>query len=412
MIADFHIVTITHNDLNVDELGQFVLPHETKGEVYEKLHVLKEQFNLDELVYLNTCNRITFLNYSDEEWTSEKVKLFFRSINPALSAHQIEAIDKVVNVFSGQDAINHIFEVTSSINSLVVGEREIFRQFREAYNGCVQNGLVGDNLRLLEKYTVQTAKQVYEETKIGEKALSVVSLAMQKLLKKNLPLDSRILIVGAGETNTKLAKFLDKHGYRSAAVFNRSLENANQISEILDAPAYHLKDLSTYEKGFDILVVCTASYAATINKKIYRHLLRGEQDEKLIIDLSVPRNVEREVVSAYDVNYVDVEQLRELAQKNLELRKGEIIHARKILRDKRSQFTTIYQQRQIEKAMKSVPSAVAEVKEKALQAVFKDRINTLDEEAQALLNDVVNYMEKKCVSIPMKAAKEIVVKKK
>ncbi len=271
---------------------------------------------------------------------------------------------------------------------------------------------MGDNLRLLEKYTVQTAKQVYEETKIGEKALSVVSLAMQKLLQKKLPLDSRILIVGAGETNTKLAKFLNKHGYRSAAVFNRSLENANEISNILDAPTFHLKDLSTYDKGFDILIVCTGSYSAMVNKNIYRQLLQGDQAEKLVIDLSVPRNVEREVVSAYDVNYVDVEQLRELAQKNLQSRKGEIIHARKILREKLNQFTLVYQQRQIEKAMKHVPSAVAEVKEKALQAVFKDRIKTLDEEAQILLNDVVDYMEKKCISIPMKAAKEIVIKKK
>ena len=341
MISDFHIVTITHNDLHVDELGNFVIPYESKDELYGKLHNLKSQFNLEELVYLNTCNRVTFLNYTYEPWSRDKVKSFFQAINPSLNEHQVRGIEKVVNVYTGEVAINHLFEVTSSIDSLVVGEREIFRQFREAYNACQQNGLTGDNLRLLEKYTVQTAKQVYEETKIGEKAISVVSLAMQKLLQRGLPTEARIIIVGAGETNTKLAKFLAKHNYLNATIYNRSIENTHEISQILEAPAHHLKDLADHPGGFDILVVCTGSFSSMIDVQMYDSLLQGEPDRKLVIDLSVPRNVDGQVIHNYDIDYVDIEQLRDLAEKNLNARRGEIVHAKKILRNKLEEFLSL-----------------------------------------------------------------------
>ena len=207
MLADFHIVTITHQDLNVDEIGHFVIKHSSKNELQDRLSEIKKSFQIKELIYLSTCNRLTFITYDHLIWNKELLREFFLSINPDLDEEKLMRLPKIVRIYNGEDAVTHLFEVASSIDSMVVGEREIFRQFREAYHFSKKAGLLGDNLRLLEKYTVIAAKNVYANTKIGERALSIVSLAIQKLLESDLPKDARILMVGAGETNLKVAKF-------------------------------------------------------------------------------------------------------------------------------------------------------------------------------------------------------------
>jgi glutamyl-tRNA reductase len=106
-------------------------------------------------------------------------------------------------------------------------------------------------------------------------------------------LDSRIVMIGAGETNTNFSKYLVKRGFRNFFVFNRSLLNASRLSKYLcsdgiNAEAYTLDQIKTFRKGFDILVVCTSSPDKFISSEIYSSLLCNEKNKKIIIDLSVP----------------------------------------------------------------------------------------------------------------------------
>ena len=408
MLSNFHILTITHNDLNVDEIGHFMVSSSDKEETEKTLTRIKQDFKIKELVYLSTCNRVTYLCYDHNIWTRDRVQNFFKAINPDLSSEQLNKLHKFVNVYNGEDAVNHLFEVASSIDSLVVGEREIFRQFRQAYNSCREMGLTGDNLRLLEKYTVQAAKEVYANTKIGEKPLSIVSLAIQKLLHQKMSEEARLLIVGAGETNRLMAKFLVKHNYTNAVIFNRNLDNADEISQLMSSPAYHLSELGSYTQGFDILIVCTSANHALIDAVTYRNLLQKDKGRKVVIDLSVPRNVDQDVIECFDLEYIDIEQLRALAEKNLEYRRNEIKDARRILKNKLKEFASTFQQRKIERAMADVPGAINEVKNRALESVFKKDLEKLDSESLALVHEMMDYMEKKCVGIPMKLAKKAV----
>jgi glutamyl-tRNA reductase len=408
MLDNYKILTITHHNLNVDEIGNFVVHHETKDDLRVKLLDLKEQTKVDELIYLSTCNRVSFICYSNEEFDLDFVKAFFKFVNPELGDDKLKKISKFVDVYSGSKAVNHIYEVASSMDSLVVGEREIFRQFREAYQQSLDFGLVGDNLRMLENSTVKAAKEVYDKTRIGEKPLSVVSLAVKSLLDTGIKKDARVLIVGAGETNTLFAKFLKKYDFNNVRIFNRSLDNAAHLVELLDGKAYHLSELSSYKEGFDALIVCTASTASIIDSTIYRNLLRKENESKVVIDLSVPNNVDPSVVEGFDMHYVDIEQLRHLSTENLEFRKTEIHSAKALLKNQLIDFNNQFQQRQLEKALNVVPKKIREIKERAIQKVYKKQIDLLDDNAKALIAEMMNYMEKKCVSVPMRAARKLV----
>lgn len=407
MLDNYHIITLTHQTINVDQIGNFVVHYADKDGLRGKLTELKDKFELEELVYLSTCNRVSYIIYSDKAMDSEFLPAFFKEVNPELKPAHLALVDKFVSLYHGHQAVNHLFELSSSVDSLVVGEREIFRQYREAYNQSVEWGLANDHLRLLDRYTVSTAKEVYANTKIGEKPLSIVALAIQKLQQLNHDINKRVILVGAGETNRLVGKFLKKLGYHNVAIFNRSLDNAKDLCELLDAQAYHISELTSYRKGFDILIVCTASTEAIISDEIYRNLIQREATRKIVVDLSVPHNVDDLVQEKYDMHYIGVEQLRTLAESNLEARKQEVGAAKVIIKNKLRTFQKVYQQRQIEKAFHQIPTEVEAVKNRAIESVYAKQIADLDEDAKALVMEMMNYMEKKCVGIPMRLAKEI-----
>lgn len=407
MIDNFHIITLTHQTINVDQIGHFVVKHQSKAELKDKLTEVKANFDINEIVYLSTCNRVSYILYREEELEDDFLQNFFHSINAALSDDRLNKLSKFVRLHSGMKAINHLFELSASIDSLVVGEREIFRQYREAYSQSVEWQLAGDHLRMLDKYTVTTAKEIYANTKIGEKPLSVVSLAIKRMLSLNPDPSQRVLLVGAGETNRLVGKFLKKYDFANITIFNRSLDNAQELSNILNAKAFHISELATYDRGFDILVVCTGSTESIISTDIYSQLIRRDESKKIVIDLSVPHNVDESVQSGFDMDYVNIEQLRTLAEKNLEHRKNEIGSAKKIIKGRLFEFQKVYQQRQIEKAFHKIPQEMKAIKERAVNSVYAKQLDELDDNAKALVLEMMNYMEKKCVSVPMKVAKEI-----
>ena len=261
---------------------------------------------------------------------------------------------------------------------------------------------------MLENATVKAAKNVYDKTKIGEKPLSIVSLAFQSLMSHEISKDARLLIVGAGETNTLFAKFLKKYNFTDISIFNRSLDNAANLVELLDGKAYHLSELATYDRGFDVMIVCTAATSAIIDAPTYRNLEKKEASKKIVIDLSVPSNVSSDVVDGFDMEYIDIEQLRSLSQVNLEFRKKEVHAARILLKNQLLSFNNQFQQRQLEKALNTVPKEIRKIKERAIKKVYSEKIASLDPDAQALIIEMMDYMEKKCIGVPMKAAKKLV----
>ena len=408
LLEDYKVITITHHNLNVDELGHFVIKHTDKADLKEKLDNIIKELQLGELVYLSTCNRVSFIFTSEADLSREFLQELFRLVNPSLKQESLHKIEKYVSSYTGLTAVNHVYEVAASMDSLVVGEREIFRQLREAFKTAKSFGHTGDNLRMLERFMVVAAKEVYEKTKIGEKPLSVVSLAMQELYCSDFHQDSRVLVVGAGETNTLVAKFLQKKALTNVAVFNRSLDNAVHISGMLGAQAYHLSELGEYTAGFDVLIVCTAATDPVITTPIYRQLLQRSKEQKIVIDLSVPANVCPEVVDAFDMKYIDIEKLRTRAEANLECRKKELVDARKLLRTKLLEFQKGHQQRQLELMLHIIPKDIKAVKQHALSTVYAKKLELLDEESKALVMEMMDYMEKKCISVPMKAAKTLI----
>ena len=405
MIKNYKILTITHRNTNLSELGKFVMQYEEEQELQSNLHYLKDQFGLNELLYLATCNRVMYFFHTNQSIDFGFIASFFKKVNPSLSAAEIDNLTEIVSYYEGDEALNHIYEVAASVDSLVVGEREILRQLREAFDRCNDWNLTGDNIRIAMTSAVQNAKEVYAQTKIGEKPVSIVSLAIQRLLNSGLDKNARILMIGAGQTNHLVSKFLVKYEFSNVVVFNRSFDKAKQIAEMTGGQARPFETLETYNEGFDCLIVCTGATTALVNDSLYEKLLNGDQNQKLVIDLSVPHNVAKTIAENFDIQYVDVENLRNLAKENIAFRENEVVIVKAMSAKNLEEFHTIYRQRQIEKAMQRVPKEIKAVKSHAINNVFKKELETLDEQSRELLERMMSYMERRCISIPMQAAK-------
>ncbi len=405
MLDGYKILTVTHREVPLEDIGSFILPHSEETPLQASLTRLKNAFQLSELLYIATCNRVIFLFHKDTTLDIPFIHRFFQQVNPNLSLNKIQ---KSVAIYEGNEAIIHLYEVGASIDSLVVGEREIMRQVREGYEQCDAWNLTGDHIRLLMKYLVQAIKEVYAKTRIGEKPVSVVSLAMHLLADRNLSKEARILLIGAGQTNTLVAKFLVKKGFTNITVFNRSIEKAVQLATSLNGKGYALTELATYQESFEVMIVCTGATQAIIDTALYQQLLKGDTQQKVIVDLSIPNNVSPEVVQQFSTDYIDIGELKELAELNLSYRKQEISLVKMLLQQQLKDFKKAYEGRQIEIAMRQVPVQIKKIKAKAMQEVFKKDLEELDEDTLALINKMMTYMERKCIGIPMKAAKNII----
>ncbi|MEL6969153.1 MAG: glutamyl-tRNA reductase [Bacteroidota bacterium] len=406
MLLQYKILTVTHRQTNLKDIGAFSLSADNEQSRTIQLNLLKERFGIQEMYYVATCNRVLFVFTLEKTLSKDFVESFFKQVNSNLSS---PAIHDNVLTLEGLTAVDHLLRVGGSIDSLVVGERQILGQLREAFDQALERGHIGDSLRLLFQRMVTASKDIYSNTRIGEKPISVASLAVRKMLSCQLKTDSRILLVGAGQTNTLVGKFLIMHGFENVTVFNRSLGKAKSLAETFSAgSAYPLSELPNYQAGFDCIIVCTASQEAVIKAATFELLLNGDSAKgKVIVDLAIPHNTAAEVFSAFpETTYIEIEGLRQLANENRDFRKRELAAAEQRLQEHVDTFPTLFQQRQLEIAMREVPTAIKAVRAKAVNEVFAKDIEQLDDSARAVLEDVLSYMEKKCIGIPMRVARE------
>ncbi len=402
------VIAFTHKHVNLKDLGHLVICNE---ELESRLVNVRNTFDIPEIFYIATCNRVEFVFKGNHELEAGFIKDFLSAMNFCVPECQFDQFLSQVTTYNGREALNHLFRMSCSLESLVVGEKEILAQVRRAYEHCRQAGLTGDFMRMMMNSLVKTAKEVYTKTHISRNPVSVVSLAYRKLRELIANPNPRILLVGAGETNQNISKYLQKHRFSNFVVFNRSLDKAKRLAKELNGKAYSLSQLAEYGGGFDILISCTGSTEPVITKALYESLLQGDTTKKIVVDLAIPNDVQSDVLDHYPVHYIEVSGLQSIANRNLQERYNELVHAEQIIEENIQEFIPLLKERAVEVAMRNVPAKVKEIKSFALNTVFAEEVGRLDSDSREVLEKVINYLEKKYISVPMIMAKEILVNK-
>ncbi|MFN7064571.1 MAG: glutamyl-tRNA reductase [Aquificaceae bacterium] len=279
-----------------------------------------------ELILLSTCNRVEVFGVAED----------YESINRlVLELIQLKGVEPRIRKSSffleGEKAIAHVFKVASGLESMVVGEPQIVSQFKEAYLIAKEVGSAGKILNRLYEKALRTAKRVRTETGISRNAISVsyVAVELAKRIFGNLA-GIKVLLVGAGEMAELCAKYLRRllaHIY----ITNRTYEKAVELARELEGHVLRFEELKDHLQDFDIVILSTGSKSYVIDHETVKKTIRRRNYKPLFfIDISVPRNVDPLVAQADEVFLYDIDDLQEVAEKNLrerlrEKEKGEII---------------------------------------------------------------------------------------
>jgi glutamyl-tRNA reductase len=404
-VPSFSVISFSYKNLPLSAIGTLSFPPERNAEVL--LHS-KDILNCNEVFCISTCNRTEWV-LADAEPTPEKVNQLLDAL--------FQPGDKKDMLLNGAEilhddcAVHHVFRLCSSLESMVIGEREILAQVRKAFEFAFENGYASDKLRILMRFATECAKDVFTRTRISEKPVSVASLAYRELVQRGMAENKTFLVIGAGETNWKLLDYLKKSGTNSFHIFNRTYLKARELAARVSGVAYTLDELNQFSIPFDAILICTSSPDPLINEQNSEHLFRLFKFKPLVADLSVPKGIDNETLNRFKPDCIFVENLNEQVNKNLKEREKEISACEEIIAHYINIHSHAQKERAVELMFGEIPRQIRNTKEKAISEVFGKEIEGMDEKSKDILFRVLDYMEKKYNTFTMCSAKEILLGK-
>jgi glutamyl-tRNA reductase len=290
----------------------------------------------DEVLLLNTCNRVEIYAVADRKIASESLAQSLRIDDGLSSKEDLDAFYRMENA----ECVRHLFRVASGLDSMVVGETEILGQTKRAYEKARASGKAGPLLHRLCQRAFRVAKQVRSKTQITRGPVSVGSVAADLAGKIFGDLRGRkVLVLGAGETSEKTLRALASRGVSDLRVSNRTAARAEELANEMEGIAVPFATWLEQCREIDILISSTAAETHLLTPLLLVPILRDRADRPLfIIDIAVPRDVAPEVNELDGVYLYDIDSLREIASESLELRRQQLATAERIIEEHVADF--------------------------------------------------------------------------
>ncbi len=305
------------------------------------LRKLVDRPEIAEATLLSTCNRVEVVVATENSDAAKHVlyDFFARDLangeGPAAGA-----LEEVTYLRQGREAVEHVFRVASSIDSMVVGEPQILGQVKDAYREATEAGVAGPVLSRLFQRAFATAKRVKNETGIAQRPVSVARVAVDlaKQIFETLE-DKSALLIGAGDMIEAALIALHDHGLGERKVANRTVANAEALAERFGGTAHGLDELDRLLPDSDIVLTCVGGDAPLLTRKRIKRSLSGRRGRPLfLIDIGVPRNVDPAVHELDNAYLYDLDDLQEVAAANVKERRRESERAERIVYEEREQF--------------------------------------------------------------------------
>ncbi len=298
---------------------------------------LQRALAAQEMVILSTCNRVEIYTVHDAAAPPAE------TVTAALSArHGVPAPTLAPALYrhQGAEAVRHLFRVAASLDSMVLGEAQILGQVKDAYLAAQEAGATGRVFNRLFQQALHAAKRVRSSTSIGEKNVSIPSVAARLAEKIFQELAARrLLIIGAGETGELTLAAFRNRGVTDFLVANRTVERARALAERFGGAAHGLDELPSVLSRADIVIACIAAEGYILSPPDLRQALQLRRQEPIfLIDLAVPRNINPEVNEIDNVYLYNVDNLEAIAQQNLLEREREVERSAPLIEEETRTF--------------------------------------------------------------------------
>ncbi|MDA0842251.1 MAG: glutamyl-tRNA reductase [Planctomycetota bacterium] len=305
-------------------------------EIIKGLSALKSDFSMDEAVILSTCNRVEI--YASREAGN----VHYHDLEDFLSRfHQVDPRALNSSLYKKRDtvAIEHLFHVAASIDSMVLGETQILAQVKESYHLSKRQGMIGRLFDALFQNAFSVAKHIHTQTGIGQRKVSVCSVAVD-FAEKIFNLEGRtILVLGAGKMSELTLTHMVKKGAAKVLVSNRTFEKAEELASRFGGEAVPFETLSENLGRADIVISSTGSQDIIVTPEHVRDALRRRRYQPMVlIDIAVPRDIDPAVNEIDNVYHYDIDDLESIVSQNLAERQGEVDACRQIVSQKVGEF--------------------------------------------------------------------------
>ena len=325
-MQEIHLIGINHKTSKVSDRERFIIDDSNLIYLNDFLR-LKLDKRISGFFGLSTCNRTEIYFYGDRGVENDVLELTKEALNIS------DIPDKNFYIYDGLKALEHMCRVCCGIDSQVVGEQEIFGQFKNAYNSAKAFKIVGKELMIYVEKVFEIAKKVRTETKIGINPLSVSGLSFNlvKEIFEN-PENKQVLVIGGGDLAKSIIKNLFDKGVRSISAINRTIKEI-KISEDFSIIPMPLNLVHREIVNADIVICSASSLTPIIGKGAVENALKNRGNKPMmIIDLAVPRNVEPEIKDLELVYLFSIDDIEKISQDNLEERLVEAGRGKEIIK--------------------------------------------------------------------------------
>lgn len=370
--ASFYAIGLSYKKADAEMRGKFSVDAQAKANLLQQA----KQEGIESLIVTSTCNRTEIYGLAQHPF--QLIKLLCEN-----SKGTVEDFQKVAYVYKNQEAISHLFRVGTGLDSQILGDFEIISQIKIAFTESKDQGLANSFLERLVNAVIQASKKIKTETEISSGATSVSFASVQYIMKNVESIgEKNILLFGTGKIGRNTCENLVKHSKNEhITLINRTKDKAEKLAGKLNLIVKDYADLHIELQKADVLVVATGAQNPTIDKAIL-----NLKKPLLILDLSIPKNVNNNVTELENVTLVHLDDLSQITDETLENRKQHIPAAEIIIDEIKDEFMAWMNGRKYAPTIHALKAKLNTIKEKELSFQRK-KLSSFDEEQAELISN-------------------------
>jgi glutamyl-tRNA reductase len=362
-----------------EEIKQFV--EKTKGNLF------------NEGLVISTCNRTEI--YGIPVHKELQYSEILNSIQSIKSVSDIQA-GHFKNLFS-REAVTHLFEVITGIDSLLIGDNQIYHQVKDSFQLSENLHFTGFLMKRLFDFAVKTGKRAITETEISEGAVTVSYAAVQLIEKIFSSLGKKsALVIGTGESGEIAAKHLMERGIGKLAVTNRTIERAEKVAQKLNAKILSFTNFKEYLHEYDIIISATSAENLILSKDDIKTAMKKRNYANMVLmDIAIPRDIDPASKEIDYVFYNDIDSLNIIVEQNLEKRKGEIPKVKRIVNEEVDNFFEWYNSLEVAPTIKNLRDYFETIRAEEVDK-NKNRFSSEDQEkleiiTKRIINKILHH---------------------
>lgn len=401
------VVGLNYRTAPVEMRERFAL---SEREMPLALQALKQTTGILEGVIVATCNRTELYAVVDRlhlcgHFIRAFMEQWFKIPRKDFNSH--------LYMYEDDRAVEHLFRVTSGLDSMIIGETQILGQVRDAFLLAQEQGATGTLFNRLFKQSITLAKRAHSETSVGENAVSV-SYAAVELGKRIFGRfdDKKVMIVGAGKMSELTAKHLHSNGAKEILVVNRTVEKAEELAEKFQGSAIALVEALERLKDTDIVISSTGSEQFVITREHIEKAMSTRKKKPLfLIDIAVPRDIEPSCGDIPNVFLYDIDDLEGIVETNMAKRRKEAAIIEEMIALEQEAYQQWYMTLGVSPLIRALQEKAAVIQENTMESLIR-KLPELDTRQVKVISKLTKSIVNQVIHDPILRIKELASEKR